>query len=107
MRKAVTGWLVIAACLVLLGAGTVIGGRLARRDALDASTIAKWRQYATEVEAGTRTPSAMQVTTLTELAISQNGYAASAMELLQFLGGGVTVLGLILGADLLRHRQRT
>lgn len=106
MRKTLTGWLVLTFCFVLLGAGTVVGGRLSRRDALDQATIAKWRQYAAEVEQGKRTASAMQVNALTELAISQNNYADAAMQLLQLLGGGVAALGLVLGADMWTHLRR-
>ncbi|HEU4760914.1 MAG TPA: hypothetical protein VFS74_01245 [Gemmatimonadales bacterium] len=106
MRKTLAGWLVLAFCFVLLGAGTVVGARISRRDALDQGTIAKWRQYAAEVEQGKQNASPMQVNALTELAISQNDYASSAMDLLQFLGGGVAVLGLVLGADVARNMRR-
>ena len=106
MRKTLTGWLVLAFCFVLLGAGTVVGARISRRAALDQGTIAKWRQYSAEVEQGKQAASPMQVNALTELAISQNDYASSAMDLLQFLGGGVAVLGLVLGADMWRHMKR-
>lgn len=106
MRKTLAGWLVLILCFVLLGAGTVAGARISRRDALDQATITKWRQYAVEVEQGKRTASAMQVDALTELAISQNDYAASAMQLLQLLGGGVAVLGLVLGVDVWRKMRR-
>ena len=106
MRKTLTGWLVLTLCFVLLGVGTVVGGRISRRDALDQATITKWRQYAAEVEQGKRTASSMQVNALTELAISQNDYADSAMQLLQLLGGGVAVLGLVLGVDVWRNLKR-
>ncbi|HET9603988.1 MAG TPA: hypothetical protein VFO96_06820 [Gemmatimonadales bacterium] len=105
MRKTLTGWLVLTLCFVLLGVGTAIGARISRRDALDQATITKWRHYAAEVEQGKRTASPMQVTALTELAISQNAYAASAMQLLELLGGGVAVLGLVLGGGCVEERE--
>jgi hypothetical protein len=106
MRKTLLGWLVLAFCFVLLGAGTVVGARISRRDALDQGTIAKWRQYAAEVEQGKQTASPIQVNALTVRAIERNDYAAADMALRQFLGRGVAVLGLVLGADVARNMRR-
>jgi len=100
------GWIVLAGCFVLLGAGTVIGARAMRGNEVSAAMIAQWRQYADEVERGTRTPSPALTRLLTEAAITQNGYASAAMDLVRFVGGGVFILGLLLGLDLLRYRIR-
>jgi hypothetical protein len=106
MRRAMLGWILVAGCLVLLGAGTVIGVRTMRAFEVPAATITQWRQYATEVERGTRAPSPALTRLLTEAAISQNRYASAAVDLVRFVGGGVFILGLLLGLDLLRYRMR-
>ena len=106
MRQAVTGWLVLAGCLVILGVGTIVGAKTTRGAPLTEKTIREWRQYATEVEEGTRTPSPMTFRTLTEAAIAQHQYADSAERLLLIIGGGMALLGGCLAADLLRYRTR-
>jgi hypothetical protein len=106
MRRAMVGWIVLAGCFVLLGAGTVIGARTMRGNEVSAARIAEWRHYAEEVERGTRTPSPALTRLLTEAAITQNGYASAAMDLVRFVGSGVFILGLLLGLDLLRYRMR-
>lgn len=106
MRRAMLGWIFVAACLVLLGAGTVIGARKMRGTEVPAARMAQWRQYAEDVERGTRTPSPALTRLLTETAIAQNGYASAAMGLVRFVGSGVFILGLLLGLDLVRYRMR-
>jgi hypothetical protein len=106
MRRAMLGWILIAGCLVLLGAGTLIGVRSLRGYEVPAATVVQWRQYAAEVEKGTRTPSAELTRLLTEAAITQNRYASAAVDLVRFVGIGVSVLGLLLGLDLLRFRMK-
>jgi hypothetical protein len=106
MRQAVTGWIVVAGCLVLLGIGAVIGARTSPSDEVPAATIESWRRYATEVERGKRTPSAATTRMLTETAIAQNEYASSAARLLRLVGGGVALLGILLTIDLVRYRAR-
>jgi hypothetical protein len=100
------GWIIVAGCFVLLGAGTVIGARTIRGYEVPAATIEQWRQYAGEVERGTRTPSPALTRLLTEAAITQNRYASAAANLVRFVGSGVFILGLLLGLDLLRYRMR-
>jgi hypothetical protein len=106
MRQAMTGWIVVAGCLVLLGVGTFIGARTSPGDEVPAATIELWRRYATEVERGMRTPSAATTRMLTETAIAQNEYASSAAQLLRMVGGGVALLGVLLTIDLVRYRAR-
>jgi hypothetical protein len=83
-----------------------MGAQVVRGSEVPAARVAQWRQYAAEVERGTRTPSAATTRLLTETAIAQNAYASSAVDLVRFIGGGVVVLGLLLGLDLLRYRTR-
>lgn len=106
MRQAMLGWIVIAGCLALIGIGTVLGAQAMRGREVSVATIEHWRRYAAEVEHGTRTPSAATTKLLTETAVAQNAYASSAVQLLRFMGAGVAILGLLLGADLVRHRLR-
>jgi hypothetical protein len=106
MRRAMVGWIFLAGCLVLLGAGTAIRARSMRRYEVPAATIAQWRQYADQVERGDRTSSPALTRLLTEAAITQNGYASAAVDLIRFVGVGVFILGLLLGLDLLRYRIR-
>jgi hypothetical protein len=68
--------------------------------------IKEWRQYATDVEQGKRTPSAMTTHLLIETAIGQHEYATAAMQLLRLVGGGATFLGFLLMIDLVRYRAR-
>lgn len=106
MRQVLTGWLLVSGCLVALGLGAVVGAETTRRATIPAATIAQWRQYATEVERGTRTPSPVTTRMLTETAIAQHEYAAAAGQLLRVLGAGVALVGLFLVVDLARHRAR-
>jgi hypothetical protein len=106
MRQAVTGWLFFAGCLVLLGAGVIAGVHLTGHRELPPEMFKDWRQYASEVEQGTRTPSAVTTRMLTETAIAQHAYAKSATQLLRFTGVGIAILGLLLGVDLIRYRAR-
>ena len=73
---------------------------------MPAATLQEWRQYASDVERGTRTPTKMATRMLTETAIAQHQYATSAEQLLKIVGGGVALLGCLLVIDLARHRAR-
>ena len=84
----------------------MIGIRTMRRHEVPAAIITQWRQYAADVDPGTRTPSPALTRLLTEEAISQNRYASAAVDLVRFVGGGVFILGLLLGLDLLRYRMK-
>ena len=106
LRKALAGWILIAAGLTFLGLGAVLGARAGQVREISPATAQEWRQYAREVEQGTRTPSATTTRLLTETAIAQHAHARSAVDLLLFLGGGVALLGLILAVDLIRFRAR-
>ena len=106
MRRAVIGWLFFAGCLVLLGVGVIAGVQMTGHRELPPDMLKEWRQYATEVERGARTPSAATTRMLTETAIAQHAYAKSATQLLRFAGIAVAVLGLLLGVDLIRFRAR-
>jgi hypothetical protein len=106
MRRAMTGWLVVAVGFVGLGLGAVIGAQTAQVRELPAATIQGWRQYASEVERGTRTPSGVTTRLLTETAIAQHAHARSAVDLLRLVGAGVVVLGVFLAVDLIRYRAR-
>jgi hypothetical protein len=106
MRRAVTGWIIVAVGFVCLGVGAVVGAETAQVQELPAGTIQQWRQYASEVERGTRTPSGATTRMLTETAIAQQAHARSAIDLLRFVGAGVTLLGLFLAVDLIRYRAR-
>ncbi len=101
-----TGWLIVAGCLMLLGTGAVVRAEATRGATVPASTMKQWRQYATEVERGTRTPSAITTRMLTETAIAQHEYADAAEALLRFVGAGVALLGLVLAVDVARVRAR-
>ena len=106
LRKMLTGWILIAGALTLLGLGAVLGAQAGRVGEVSPATAREWRQYATDVERGTRTPSAATTRLLTETAIAQNAHASTAVDLLLFLGVGVALLGVILVADLIRFRGR-
>jgi predicted component of type VI protein secretion system len=67
-----TGWIVVAVGFVGLGLGAVVGAQRAQVRELPAVTIQAWRQYAGEVERGTRTPSGVTTRLLTEAAIAQH-----------------------------------
>jgi hypothetical protein len=106
MRRALTGWIIVAVCFVCLGLGAVVGGETAQVRELPAGTIQQWRQYAGEVERGIRTPSGAATRMLTETAIAQQAHAKSAVDLLRLVGAGVALLGLFLAVDLIRYRGR-
>jgi hypothetical protein len=106
LRKALLGWILIAGGLTLLGLGAVAGARGGQVREISPETAREWRQYATEVERGTRTPSGVTTRLLTETAIAQHAHARTAVDLLHFLGAGVALLGLILALDLIRFRAR-
>ena len=106
LRKALAGWILIAAGLTFLGLGAVLGAQAGQVREISRATAQEWRQYAREVEQGTRTPSGTTTRLLTETAIAQHAHARSAVDLLLFLGGGVALLGLILAVDLIRFRAR-
>jgi len=106
MRRVMTGWLVVAVGFVGLGLGAVVGAQAAQVRELSAGTIQAWRQYASEVEQGTRTPTGVTTRLLTETAIAQHAHARSAVDLLRLVGAGVAILGVFLAADLIRYRAR-
>ena len=106
MRQAITGWILIAGCIVLLGTAAAVWAQTMRGRQVPAETAEEWRRYARDVEHGTRTPSATMTRVLTETAISQNTYASSALQLLRLVGIAMAVVGLLLGIDLVRHRAR-
>ena len=84
-------------------------GRRSRRwtpREISPATAQEWRQYAREVEQGTRTPSGVTTRLLTETAIAQHAHARSAVDLLRLLGAGVALLGVLLAVDLIRFRAR-
>lgn len=106
MRRAMTGWIIVALGFVGLGLGAVVGAETAQVRELPAGTIQGWRQYAREVEQGTRTPSGATTRLLTETAIAQQAHARSAVDLLRLVGAGVALLGVFLAVDLIRYRSR-
>jgi len=106
MRRAMTGWIVVAVGFVGLGLGAVVGAQTAQVRELPAGTIQAWRQYSRDVERGIRTPSGVTVRMLTETAIAQQAHARSAVGLLRLVGAGVALLGVFLAVDLIRYRVR-
>ena len=106
MRRAMTGWIIVAVGFVGLGLGAVIGAQTAQVRELPPGTIQEWRQYASDVEQGTRTPSGITTRMLTETAIAQQAHARAAVDLLRFVGAGVALLGVFLAVDLIRYRAR-
>ena len=106
LRKALAGWILIAAGLTVLGLGAVLGAQAGQVREISPATAQEWRQYARDVERGSRSPSGVTTRLLTETAIAQHAHARSAVDLLRFLGGGVALLGLILAVDLVRFRAR-
>lgn len=106
LRKALMGWIVIAVGLTALGVGAMLGAQAGQVREIAPATAQEWRQYASEVEQGTRTPSGATTRLLTETAIAQQAHARTAVDLLRFLGAGVALLGLILAVDLVRFRVR-
>ena len=106
MRRALTGWIIVAVGFVALGLGAVIGAQSAQVRELPPGTIQQWRQYARDVEQGTRTPSGATTKMLTETAIAQQAHARSAVDLLRLVGAGVALLGVFLLVDLIRYRAK-
>jgi hypothetical protein len=106
LRKALAGWIVIAVGLTVLGVGAMLGAQGGQVRKISPATAQQWREYAKEVEQGTRTPSGMTTRLLTETAIAQHSHARSAVDLLRLLGAGAALLGLILAVDLIRFRVR-
>jgi hypothetical protein len=106
LRKVLAGWILIAVGLTVLGLGAVLGAQRGQVREISPATAQEWRQYAKEVQQGTRTPSGATTWMLTEIAIAQHAHARSAVDLLRFLGIGVALLGLILAVDLIRFRAR-
>jgi hypothetical protein len=105
-RQAVTGWILVAGCMMLLGIGSFIGAQLSGSHEVSRASIEQWRRYATEVEQGIKTPSASSTRILTETAIAQHEYATSAGQLLRLVGGGIGFLAFLLTIDLVRYRAR-
>ena len=106
LRKALAGWILTATGLTVLGLGAVLGAQAGQVREISPATAQEWRQYAKEVQQGSRSPSVATTWMLTETAIAQHDHARSAVDLLRFLGGGVALLGLILAVDLVRFRAR-
>jgi hypothetical protein len=106
LRKALAGWALIAVGLTVLGLGAVVGAQGGQVREISPATAREWREYARDVERGTRTPSGMNTRLLTETAIAQHAHARSAVDLLRLLGAGVALLGVILAVDLIRFRAR-
>jgi hypothetical protein len=106
LRKALAGWILIAVGLTALGLGAVVGAQGGQAREISPAMVQEWRQYARDVEQGTRTPSGPTTRMLTETAIAQHAHARTAVDLLRFLGAGVALLGLILAVDLIRFRAR-
>ena len=106
LRQALAGWTLIAVGLTVLGLGALLGAQAGQVQEISPATAQEWRQYARDVEQGTRSPSGATTRLLTETAIAQHAHARSAVDLLRFLGGGVALLGLILAVDLVRFRAR-
>lgn len=106
LRKALLGWILIAVGLTVLGLAALVGAQGGQVREISPATVAEWRQYAREVERGTRTPSGVTTRLLTETAIAQHAHARSAVDLLRLLGAGVALLGLLLAVDLIRFRAR-
>ena len=106
LRKELAGWILIATGLTVLGLGAVLGAQAGQVREISPATAQEWRQYAKEVQQGSRSPSVATTWMLTETAIAQHDHARSAVDLLRFLGGGVALLDLILAVDLVRFRAR-
>jgi hypothetical protein len=106
LRRALTGWILIAIGLTVLGLGAVAGAQAGQVREISPATAQEWRQYASDVERGARTPSGATTRLLTETAIAQHAHARTAVDLLRLLGAGVALLGVILAVDLIRFRAR-
>lgn len=106
VRRALTGWIMLAVALIGVGLGAVLGAQHGQSRELSPDTIREWRAYAEAVERGTLTPSGLNTRLMTETAIAQQAHARSAIDLLRLVGAGVALLGLLLALDLLRFRAR-
>ena len=106
MRRALTGWILLAVALVGVGLGAVVGAQRGQVRELSPDTIRQWRAYAEAVERGTVKPSAFNTRLMTETAIAQQDHANAALDLLRLVGAGVALLGLLLALDLIRFRAR-
>lgn len=106
LRKALAGWILVAVGLIVLGLGAVVGAQGGQVKEISPARVQEWRQYAREVEQGTRTPSGVTTRFLTETAIAQHAHARSAIDLLRLVGAGVALLGFLLAVDLIRFRVR-
>jgi hypothetical protein len=106
VRQALTGWIIAATCFVVAGVGAVFGAERMRGGEVPAEVVASWREYANQVMEGRRTPLPATTQLLTETAIAQNAFAASAVQLLRVMGLGIAIVGLLLLLDLLRQRAR-
>ena len=106
MNRIVTGWLLLAGCLALLGLGAFASAWTTRATEVPQATMRDWRRYAADVERGARTPSPATTRMLTETAISQHESARASRDLLRFLGIATTILSMLLVVDLVRHRAR-
>ena len=106
MHRVVTGWLLLASCLALLGLGAFASAWTTRATEVPEATMREWRRYATDVEHGDRTPSPATTRMLTETAIAQLESARASRDLLRFVGAATTLLSLLLAIDLVRQRAR-
>jgi hypothetical protein len=106
MRRALTGWIVLAVALIGVGVGALAGAEQGRVRELSPDTIRQWRAYADAVERGALTPSGINTRLMTETAIAQQAHARSAIDLLRLVGAGVALLGLLLAFDLIRFRVK-
>lgn len=105
-RKMLMSWIVAATLVALLGIAAIVAGRSAQVGALPETTVTEWQEYVELVKRGERTPSLPQIITLTDAALAHNAYARAMAELIQGIGVAVTVLGVLLAADLMRIRRR-
>jgi hypothetical protein len=106
VRRALTGWIILAVALIGLGLGALVGAQQGQVRELTPDTIRQWRAYAEGVERGTLRPSGLNTRLMTETAIAQQAHARSAIDLLRLVGAGVALLGLLLAFDLIRFRVK-
>ena len=106
MNRVVSGWVLLAGALAVLGIGAFASAWTTRPTEVPQATMREWRRYATDVEHGARTPSPATTRMLTETAIAQHESARASRDLLRFLGAATTILSLLLVIDLVRHRAR-
>ena len=106
VRRALTGWIIATTCFVVAGVGAVFGAERMRGEEVPPEIVASWREYADQVMEGKRTPLPATTQLLTETAIAQNAFAASAVQLLRVMGLAIAIVGMLLLADLVRYRVR-